>query len=115
MWNGNRGSGLCASLHGEARLSPRWHPTHGLRELRRTYLDLATGFTGYSTEAKAITAFVVSCTASFPLPKTGWATGDHRAYTSGTAPLKLRHIPHAGYAVSEVSSCQAARSPNIAN
>ena len=68
-------------------------------------LDLATGYKGYSTEAKAITAFVVSGTASFPLPMTGWATVDHRTYTSGTAHLKLRHIPHAGYAVTEASSC----------
>ena len=68
-------------------------------------LDLAAGSRGYPTLAKAITAFLASGTASFPLPKSGWETLDHRIYTSGKAQLTLRHIRHGGYAVTEASNC----------
>lgn len=68
-------------------------------------LDLAAGYTGYPTPAQAITAFLTSGTASFPLPKTGWITHDHGIYTSGAAHLHLLHITHGGYAVNEANSC----------
>jgi hypothetical protein len=68
-------------------------------------LDLAPGYKGYSTPTHAITAFLASGTATFPLPKSGWTTHDHRSYTSGTAHLQMMHIPHGGYAVNEASNC----------
>ena len=72
---------------------------------RSRSLSLAPGYKGYPTPARAITAFVASGTASFPLPKTGWTTVDHRMYASGTAHLELWHIPEAGYAVTAASNC----------
>ena len=68
-------------------------------------LDLAAGYKGYPTPAKAITAFLTSGTASFPLPKTGWTTHDHSIYTSGAAHLHLLHITDGGYAVNEANIC----------
>ena len=68
-------------------------------------LDLAAGYKGYPTPPQAITAFVGSGTASFPLPRTGWTTHDHTIYTSGTAHLHLLHIAHGGYAVNEAGNC----------
>lgn len=68
-------------------------------------LDLAAGYAGYSTPAKAIAAFLASGTASFPLPTAGWTTLDHRTYTSGTAHLQLLHLAGGGYALTEASNC----------
>lgn len=72
---------------------------------RAVAIGLASFAKGLPTPEEAISAFVSSSTAEFPLPKHGWTSLDAVKYTSGVAQLEMFRIPNAGYAVVGARSC----------